>query len=351
MPADTSSVTVEPGFSFTRAFGSCPMSDPAGTSELICGSSCGRSPALPRALIASPSLRPVTSGTATSVGTGGVVVVPVDVDVDVVDVEVVIVSGGVSDTATALPRGARVPASGTWRAIGVPAEPCAVTCPSCRPAARSFATARSTVSPTIVGTSRPARPTASVSVIVAPGATIVPASGDCAITLPGRGPLRRSRCTSPIDRPTWCRRAAATARVLLPCTSGTATRGSGGAGVEPPPWVSRKTIAITGRIGSAAAHSGTRGVWRNTASNRSARAPGRRGVATISMVWSTARPSRRGRSACTVSAVPARRPGEAGKLGVSMSTLHAPRASAPCTSTMIVSFAELRTISASWALR
>ena len=83
MPADTSSVTVEPGFSFTRAFGSCPMSDPAGTSELICGSSCGRSPALPRALIASPSLRPVTSGTATSVGTGGVVVVPVDVDVDV----------------------------------------------------------------------------------------------------------------------------------------------------------------------------------------------------------------------------------------------------------------------------
>ena len=327
MPADTSSVTVEPGFSFTRAFGSCPMQRSrrhlrADLRQLVRpqpGAAEGvdrvaeleaREPRAPRRAPA-----PSRSCSCRSRGRSRSWTCVVAV-----------VSGGVSDTATALPRGTRVPASGTWRAIGVPAEPCAVTWPSCSPAARSFATARSTVSPTIVGTSRPRVPDGERQRdrrARAPRA--FPRRGDCAITLPGVGPLPSQPVHRSHRQPDPCRRAAAIASVLLPCTSGTATRGSGRRRSRAAALREQRRRSRS-RAGSAAPPptAARAGVWRNTASKRSSRAPGTRGVATISMRWSTARPSRRGRSACTVSAVPARRPGEAGKLGVSTSTRHAP---------------------------
>ena len=55
-----------------------------------------------------------------------------------------------------------------------------------KPAARIVAAASSASCPSTFGTTRTrGRPFATVSVIVAPGRTAVPAAGSCAVTMPG----------------------------------------------------------------------------------------------------------------------------------------------------------------------
>ena len=289
MPAETSSVTVEPGFELhagrrlladqrsrrhlgadLRLLVRLQSGAPEGVdrvAELETGHRGARRPA-------SAASRPASARCA-------VCVVVVDVDVGRRDDQRRRQRDG--DGAPARHAGAgKRHLAGDRR----PAEPCEVTWPSWSPAARSFATARSTVSPTIVGTSRPARPTASVRATAVPGATSVPARGDCAITLPGLEPACASAdAPSPCARPALLEAGRRDGERLAALHVGDGDPRKRRAGAfEPPPCVSTKTSAIRGRIGSAAAHSGSRGRCRKTASKRSSRAPGTRGVATISMV-------------------------------------------------------------------
>src|SRR5690606_35903940 len=160
-PDETTIVTVEPGSSSDPGPGLVLMTRPASTSEDDCGWTLTVNPALSSAARASPSVWPVTSGTAT---------VPAPLD---------------TWTVTAVPGGTSCPAGGSCSTIR-PSSTSSLstwTCsPRSRPAALRAWLASVTVMPRTSGTATGSGPLLTVSVTVEPTSASSPAGGSWRMT-------------------------------------------------------------------------------------------------------------------------------------------------------------------------